>query len=366
MTSAGSTGQRHGSFVRASRPGACSAIPLLLVGALLSACGDGPTPTSVAGVRTLELEDPQGRNLPVDVWYPADPASATSPAAELVLQAIYLVPGVRDAPVAPGGPRPLVMLSHGSGGGRGDQAWLARRLAEAGFLVAAVEHPGNRLGDDSPDGVVTVWRRPPVVTFVLDRLLQDPDLGPRIDAARIGAAGHSSGGYTVIALAGAIYDFARMGAYCAGPDAGSDCSLADGLDIAAIGDLADAGRSFRDDRIRAAFAMAPAVGRGFSAEALGAVEIPVHVVGSTDDELTPFDQNAARYAQLLPNAELTVVQPGGHFVYLSSCNDLGREVATIVCDDPDPDTHRRGVHDFVARQAVEFFRERLDGAAVEP
>lgn len=301
-------------------------------------------------------DDVRDRTIPLDVWYPAaDDAREES----VVLGGIYPVRAAREADFASPEKRPLILLSHGSGGGRADLAWLARHLARHGFLVASIEHPGNRFGDDSLEGVVSVWRRPPDLSLALDHLLASPVWGSRIDAARIGAAGHSSGGYTVIALAGARFDPDRLAAYCAGADAGPDCALASDVDLADVPDVDVAHLSYRDDRVAAAFAMAPAVGQGFDADGLSSVRIPVRIVGSRDDELTPFDLHARHYANALPGATLVTVRPGGHFVYLSICNELGRDVAGLVCVDPDPATDRAAVHDRVGRDAVDFFRRTL-------
>jgi predicted dienelactone hydrolase len=336
------------------------AAAVLLALTALAACGhrDDAEREGVSGLRHLSFHEPtRARTIPADLWYPADPSSRE---AELALAGIFRAAAALDAPREPSGGRlPLILLSHGSGGGRADQAWLASRLARRGYVVAAVEHPGNRFGDDSPAGTVAVWRRPPDLSFALDRLLADEELGAWIDPGRIGAAGHSSGGYTVIALAGAIYDADRIATYCSGPEAGPDCELASELDPAELTDLADAGRSFRDGRIRAAFAMAPAVAQGFDETGLAAVSIPVRIVGSLDDELTLFRLNAQRYAELVPGATLATVRPGGHFVYMSVCNSLGREVAALVCVDPDPTTERAAVHERVAGEALAFFAEHL-------
>ena len=49
----------------------------------------------------------------------------------------------------------------------------------------------------------------------LDAILADPSFGPRIDASRIGAAGFSIGGFSVLGLAGATVDMAQFQAACA-------------------------------------------------------------------------------------------------------------------------------------------------------
>ncbi|MEO2237290.1 MAG: hypothetical protein ABGW95_03485 [Candidatus Poseidoniia archaeon] len=164
----------------------------------------------------------------------------------------------------------------------------------------------------------------------------------------------------MIALAGAIYDFDRMGAYCLGPDRGPDCALADDLDIGLITDLAFADDSYRDPRVRSVLAFAPAVAQAFDAQGLAEINIPVHIVGSRNDALTLFHLNAERYATLIANAELEVVERGGHFVYLSNCNETGRSVAPQVCIDEDPQTNRAAIHENLAESAYRFFSDTLD------
>jgi predicted dienelactone hydrolase len=91
------------------------------------------------GVRTLTLVDetrrtpahadvaelPQ-RTLVTEVWYPT-----SSPGAE----------PQRDAPLAGGGPFPLIVNSPGLRDNRQGEAYYGRHLASRGFVVASVEFP---------------------------------------------------------------------------------------------------------------------------------------------------------------------------------------------------------------------------------
>lgn len=336
---------------------ACTCLSILVLAfGMASGCGDPAQDRFRAGLRSF-VHVYAGRVIHANLWYPA-PQNLQE--KELVLNTIYTARGVRDAPLSTTPAQlPLLVLSHGSGGGRADLSWLASRLARRGYVILAVEHPGNRFGDDSPEGVVAVWRRPPDLSAGIDAMLNDPQFGPRIDASRVGAAGHSSGGYSVIALAGAIYDFGRMDTYCSGPQRGPDCDLVDDLDFSLLPDLARSGDSYRDPRVRAVFALAPAVGQGFEREQLEAIEIPVHIVGALDDALTLFETNAAHYARHIPEAELEIVERGGHFVFLSTCNENGRSLAPQVCTDEDPETDRAVVHDRLAESAHRFFYDRF-------
>jgi predicted dienelactone hydrolase len=69
-----------------------------------------------------------------------------------------------------------------------------------------------------------MWLRATDLSAVIDALLDDKAFGSQIDPARIGAAGHSLGGYTVIAVAGGVTDPARIEAFCRSPAADALCA----------------------------------------------------------------------------------------------------------------------------------------------
>jgi predicted dienelactone hydrolase len=113
------------------------------------------------------------------------------------------------------GPFPLIALSHGTGGSAQIMAWLARALASRGYIVAAVNHPGNNaLEEYTAEGFLLWWERARDLTTVIDMMLRDKEFGRLIDPNRIGAAGFSLGGYTVIALAGGRTDPALFRRFC--------------------------------------------------------------------------------------------------------------------------------------------------------
>src|SRR5262249_701176 len=186
--------------------------------------------------------------LAVTIWYPAPPGTVEETTN---FDGIFPGRGAWEAPLPPAPARlPLMLLSHGSGGDGANLAWLAEALAGQGWIAAPGDHPGDRCGDQSPEGRFAVWRRAPDLTVALTGLLADRTLGERIDRRRIAAAGHSSGALAVLLLAGARLRPEDFLASCLGPDPGPDCMLIAGLDIAAIPDLARARASHRDRRIR--------------------------------------------------------------------------------------------------------------------
>src|SRR5262245_64359029 len=161
------------------------------------------------------------------IWYPA--------AAEGREEAQWIGPPVfpfysagsaaRDAPQAAGPRRPVVLLSHGFGGTASDLAWLGTALAAHGFIAVAVNHPGNNaLEAYTVQGYSLMWLRAVDLGAVIDAVLNDKTLGSRIDPARIGAAGHSLGGYTVIAAAGGITAPERIQSFCRSSAADELCA----------------------------------------------------------------------------------------------------------------------------------------------
>jgi predicted dienelactone hydrolase len=166
----------------------------------------GFTSISVPG-NTASRGDASAR-LSVVVWYPAGPGTAVQPIVVGPPQTPYFVEGegAKDAPLASGPARlPLIVISHGTGGTAMDLAWLCAGLAARGYVVAAVNHPGNNaLQAPTVAGNTVWWMRADDLSRVIDGVSASR-FGPRIDAARIGAAGVSLGGYTVLVLAGARF-----------------------------------------------------------------------------------------------------------------------------------------------------------------
>jgi dienelactone hydrolase len=136
-------------------------------------------------VRNFEATDTvRGRVFPIEVWHPAG---------------------------AQAGRYPLVVYSHSSGGHRRVATFLTSHLASHGYLVAAMDHSemvapelSARTGEtgDERDARIEalIGSRVPDIRFLLDHLLGG-EPGLEIDPTRIGLAGHSFGGWTVLAAA---------------------------------------------------------------------------------------------------------------------------------------------------------------------
>ena len=111
-----------------------------------------PTGPFLLGTRILQVRTPgaAGRDVVVQLWYPANPSH--EPFApyrrwkEATLQSSYqsvLPTNSRlNAPVA-NGTFPVLLFSPAWGGRRTQNTYLLEDLASHGFVVAAIDHPGN-------------------------------------------------------------------------------------------------------------------------------------------------------------------------------------------------------------------------------
>jgi predicted dienelactone hydrolase len=183
-------------------------------------------------------------------------------------------------------------------------------------------------------------------------LLADPQFGAHIDPSRIGVAGFSLGGYTALATVGARLAYQQWNTFCASQPAEPTCNLPPeaSFSMANAQQLLDrddrvkeavshSHESFRDPRIRAAFAIAPVLGPVMTEASLAEVKVPVRIiVGSKDDQAFP-DVNA-------------------HYTFLARCNLLGRVVARSLCTDP-AGIDREEVHRRVGADALKFFDRTL-------
>jgi dienelactone hydrolase len=175
---------------------------------LVDLVGSGPHPVGVRTRTFVDRED-AAREVPFDVWYPADRGSLEPDA----------VPGAHEAFPDPYGPAhlapdpalgrwPLIAFSHGNSGVRRQSTFLLAHLASWGFAVVSADHVGNTLPEtlgQSEDARIAMHRearlyRPRDLARAIECALDDPSLGAHIDALRLGALGHSFGAWSILKL----------------------------------------------------------------------------------------------------------------------------------------------------------------------
>jgi predicted dienelactone hydrolase len=346
--------------------------PALKDGAVSDSYKVGLTFRSFVPKEPYDWRDARDHALNVVVWYPTDATARDKPLVIRGLDIFELGRVAQDAPLAAKAARfPLVVISHGSGGSALTMAWLGAALAAHGYIVAAVNHPGNNAGEPyTAKGFSIWWERARDLSETISGMLADAKFGDQIDPERIGSAGFSLGGYAMIEIAGGLTDVQAFIRFCDSPNPGVSCASPPEFP-SLVEDfrklirehpevLQNSADSFRDSRVRAVFAMAPGLGPAMPASGLKTISIPVQIVAGESDQYLPIALNAKHFAAQIPGSKLHIF-PGNvaHYVFLDSCTEVGRKSVPMLCTDAQG-VDRDAIHADTVRRAVQFFRATLE------
>lgn len=276
----------------------------------------GPGPWRV-GYRESELTyaDPDGegeRRLRLALWYPTEAETGD----EVHYYGVFEAPGLLGDAAPAAGPFPLSLFSHGHQGFAENSGFLMTHLASHGFAVAAPDHTDNTFVDGAERTTEIYYQRPLDLSAVLDHLQAGAE-GIALTDDPVVLLGHSFGGYTAFAAAGAPYDLETLGPACldgTGPSA--FCSTWSERAEA----IFEAG--LRDERVGAVVAMAPGDSDLFVLEALGALSVPVMLMNGDLDPATSSDGDDY-WESLQGGADRRVViAGGGHQVFTDFSGEL--------------------------------------------
>jgi predicted dienelactone hydrolase len=302
------------------------------------------TCAQAAGLRSIEVAaDAGGPALTGAMWSPC-----SQPPAGVQLGR-FALPGVKDCPIE-GGKLPLVVISHGRGGNFVGHWDTAEALARAGFVVAAIDHPGDTTLDLSRFHDLSVnVTRPIDIKRLIDFMLGASPAAAAIDPHRIGLFGFSRGGYTGLVAVGAEPHFARGLRLCE-TQSRPICEQIRNKDYPAS--------LTHDARIKAA-AVADPPGSFFDADSLAAVKVPVQLWQSQNggDGVTP-ESVAATEKNLPAGHEYHVVANAGHFAFLAPCPPALTTARPELCTDA-PGFDRVAFHKELNAAMLAFFRARL-------
>ncbi|HMI52491.1 MAG TPA: hypothetical protein VK525_13325 [Candidatus Saccharimonadales bacterium] len=175
---------------------------------------------------------------------------------------------------------PVIIFSHGAGGSQNCCEVLTKHWASYGYIIIQPTHDDSALGRRNSgeenmrplQAIRDALRRPALwenrprdITFVVDSLPElekrVPALAEKIDANRIGVAGHSMGSFAAEAVAGATVDLPSRPA-----------------------------TSFLDHRVKAVLCLSPeASGQfGLSDESFAKISVPYLGVTGSKDSLGPL------------------------------------------------------------------------------
>jgi predicted dienelactone hydrolase len=294
----------------------------------------------VATNPTAALRDADHRpQVRVTVWYPAAQGSEEKsldlgPASQ---PEFFVGAAAPDAEFADGRRRAVILFSHGFGGTARMMGWFTTVLAQQGYIVVAVDHPGNNGVDKmTVAGATMFWDRPGDLQAALDVVAADPQISTHLDLKRLGVAGFSAGGFTALAAGGAHVDLQRFVAFCKDhPDDGVckpqlelPVTPEQGLAALSSPELAAEVAHANDDHsirgVRAVFAMAPAIVQAFDPASLNAMTTPVSIVLGEADQVAPPHTNGGVAARSIPRAQLTALPGVGHYDFLATCSQTAR------------------------------------------
>ncbi|MDQ3898885.1 MAG: hypothetical protein M3326_16855 [Actinomycetota bacterium] len=300
-----------------ARPWWTKAVALLALPLVLAACGGGgdratgrPGPLPPANRPSLAIEE--HAEALVDTGRSTDAVGTTPASPSRSLPTVVLTPAAGQ----PGRPYPLIVFAHGNGGrGRGDHP-LLRAWASAGYVVAAPTFPFGAGRAPEGEGGNDYPNQPGDMSFVIGELLRrngDPSspLYGAIDPDRVGAAGHSLGATTTLALA-----------------ANTCC---------------------HDDRVKAAVILAGGEVRFGSGQFWARIRTPVLFVHGDADPLVAYTSGQRAYDDAPPPRFLLTIPGGDHTrPYSGSRDDPQARVVTEATLDFF-DQYLKGVPDGVDR-----------------
>lgn len=316
-------------------------LSLVLVAATLILASVTNAEASEAGFQHLTTPD----GVEVGIWYPASGTPAALPIG------LYAQEVVAGGPVA-GERHPLIVMSHGAGGDYAGHHDTATALAKAGFIVAALTHPGDNWRDKSRGAQVE--ERPKALSGLITFMLKDWSGHDDIDATRIGAFGFSAGGFTVLASVGGRPKLSRVAGHCGEHPTAWECAQvkaqprSQGVTVWA---------DQRDPRIKAIVVAAPALGYTFDRTSLGGIKVPVQLWRAEEDKVLPPAFHADRVQEGLPSAtEVQSVAGADHFDFLAPC--INAAMAPQICQSK-AGFDRAAFHARFNAQVVRFFERTL-------
>lgn len=218
---------------------------------------------------------------------------------------------------------PVVLMSHGLGSTPHDFEDYATYLASHGYFVALPQHLGSdasHVGDMLSGRASDVFDlhefvdRPWDMSCVLDELERRnrPEYKGQLDLRHVGGIGHSFGGYTVLALAGAEIDFDKLEGACEPVLNAPNPSLL--LQCRALA-LPHEVYDLRDRRVQAVMPIDPVSSEVFGPFGLRRVRIPTLTIAGSEDRAAPALLEPIRIFPWLRTRDryLALMQGKAHF-----------------------------------------------------
>ncbi len=329
-------------------------LALMLFGVTLGS----PAHAGTAAVHQGEaIDEARGRTIPYLIWGPSDGTGEAAPVAgNSVFEPVMAVPNGTFAE----GPHPLVVLFHGTSGNYRAMGWIGSRLAAEGYMVIAANHPGSTSLQVTLQSMMQTWSQAEDGSFLIGHLLTSETYGPLIDGDRIIAAGFSLGGYSALAIGGAVIRMDPFQDFCRERPSSETCILFGEELYGPLAEARDQERYLGDPRIRAVVSLAPGLVPFMDPESLRAIDVPALVIAGSQDEMLPVERHARGLLGAIPQGTYVELSNASHFSFLGICTPeapelLVEEDATFLCDNPEGGD-RGEMHDLTTALIVTFLK----------
>lgn len=314
---------------------------------------------------TTFVDESRKRPLPTEIWYPTSDSLTKKERKEKQKELFKTIETIPNATI-PNEKFPLLIISHGTGGNRFSLTWFIERMVKEGYIVVSLDHYGNSTFNKIPREFVKWWERAIDVQYVLSQILKDNEIGTQIDTSRIGGVGFSLGGYTNIALAGGYVDRAiRENEDAKDREMPAEFPETNEIidfenDSLIVSSYNKYKNRVKDDRLKAFFVMAPAIGFGFhSKEQTDKITEPIFIVAGKGDLVAPVKKNAEKYHRLIKTTKIHLFDKNvGHYVFLNEPTKFGKEVVPEITID-NSSVDRKKIHEETLKLALEFFKSTL-------
>lgn len=307
----------------------------------------------------LDWDGAAGRPLAWSAWYPMSTERGVGhhPRGQFFdLGDVEFEGHLAEEPVFP-----VVLLSHGTGGSPESLGYLARQIAQRGYVVIGAHHHGNTGREPyRAEGFLCWWERAADLSVLLTMLSGEGFFSGRLDLDRAHAVGFSLGGYAVLALAGArtsMKAYLNWASEADAPQAGPREFPDVAGRIPRLLETSETfrrswdrhGESFRDTRIRTVTAIAPPPPvRAFDAGSLRSISIPVMLITGEADTEAPSRDCADWLTAVNPKFKRNSVGADvGHYTFVGfPARRPSEDEATLFKDKSGVDRAR--VHDAVS------------------
>lgn len=312
------------------------------------------TPYPVVGYREIEFfDDVHKIDRTLLIWYPINATvegKSSKDPWDVFNIALNASPKISKMPI--------VILSHGYSGNPHQLSWLTKGLVDHGFIVLGLQHR------DLIEGKAHMnhWQRARDVSTMVDQFTKSPLAGWG-NLNKIAIAGYSLGGTTALWIAGGRST--QLNALIGRREDSNSEEFFKINEALPTLNKAMMTKDWKDQRVKAAFIMAPSWACLFDEENLRKISIPTYFIAGTADPIVSTKNNAAYFARHIPSSIFQQI-PGkvGHYIFISELKAEKRKKA-----DPksqmnflfEENVHidKAWIHSQIVEEACRFFKSQL-------